>query len=715
MSSSTVTEAGQTKSQKESNIKNDDVTSDMIDTIPINSIVTERIPQSREVASGMKNLGNTCYMNAVLQALAHAPELCHAIDSLPHHSICPIAIRNFKEEQLQKSKKESAGDKDTVDSANTSPLPGSDAPKKKSRKKKVDILAEAELLIGDFCTLCEFEKHIVRVHQSGANNSNDPDSGPNSNTNLNSASSAGDNVQIVAPADFVRGFIKDIAPWFKLGVQEDSHEFLRLLIDAMQNSSQKAKTKLSENTIHSAQRQEDNDNSTEKEYPFYLFQGTVQSSVTCNACKVSNTTLDPFEDIGLEVSPLSPSAHTLPKRNTSPTPSSTSDGSKLADVPAALESFTRMEKLDAQYKCEKCNALGSATKESRLARIPPILTLHLKRFRYGQQASASSLGGGTSGMGSAAGGIGGGYGTNSSYLSGPSYNSYTNTISGASGSSKIEGHVRFDQFFDIRPFLTSELKKKHRAMFCRLFAVIVHSGKNSHSGHYISYVRNLAKNEWWKMDDARIVRVSTEEVMNSEAYMLFYRVVDHPVAAKLKTRAMERIKESRLIEDEKRKKEQMLLLRKMKIEGDDDKEVDPIAKGGKDLVNANDTDKNKNIDLVSGDRGSSPTNGNTNNDKSSSSRNKKRSRPTFGDGYEWARKRMKMSDALAPFIHRISDKISDGVEFKFEYFQFITSEASKGGKIGSGPSGVSGVCFIHVCAVNIICLLISNSEIIVHT
>ena len=36
-------------------------------------------------------------MNAVLQALAHAPELCFAIESSPHHSTCPIAIRNFIE------------------------------------------------------------------------------------------------------------------------------------------------------------------------------------------------------------------------------------------------------------------------------------------------------------------------------------------------------------------------------------------------------------------------------------------------------------------------------------------------------------------------------------------------------------------------------------------------------------------------------------------
>jgi Ubiquitin carboxyl-terminal hydrolase len=70
-------------------------------------------------------------------------------------------------------------------------------------------------------------------------------------------------------------------------------------------------------------------------------------------------------------------------------------------------------------------------------------------------------------------------------------------------------------------------------MFCRLFAVIVHAGKNSHSGHYIAFVRDISQNEWWKMDDSRVTAVTMNEVMQAEAYMLLYRVVQHPVAVQL--------------------------------------------------------------------------------------------------------------------------------------------------------------------------------------
>jgi Ubiquitin carboxyl-terminal hydrolase len=235
------------------------------------------------------------------------------------------------------------------------------------------------------------------------------------------------------------------------------------------------------------------------------------------------------------------SASTRASRNASPL--LPHGNASLADVQSAFQRFARVEQVDG-YKCEKCGCTGRATKQSKLASIPPILTLHLKRFRYGDSrliASGSASGATSASYGAAYTGAAG-YGastvtTRSSRSGGRSEASQLNTqdfvLGGKSGSAKIEGHVKFDLFFDLKPYLTPEMQTSVSSMFCRLFAVIVHAGKNSHSGHYIAYVQSLNKNEWRKMDDGRVTLVDKSDVLQAEAYMLFYRVIQHPVAVTL--------------------------------------------------------------------------------------------------------------------------------------------------------------------------------------
>ena len=483
--------------------------------------VSSKLTKRREVANGVLNLGNTCYINAVLQALAHAPELLQAMELEPHCSECPIYLRNHPTEDDssdkvddESSKKEGGNEGGgamvaAMEAATQAVLSETPVTRPSRNKKSKKGPSRSVTPIPppvpreEFCILAELESLLERVTTTTTTTS----------TNGTDAATLALDEKAVAPSTFVQGFVTHIAPWFRLGVQEDSHEFLRLLIDSLQRAAQKARRTVSssgeEGTVTVTQKKEEDDDDEDKEYPFYLFRGSVESIVTCSSCGATTTKIDPMEDVGLDV-----------------TPSSSSHG--LCDVLTSLDRFTSTERLDAHYKCDACHVKGTSTKQSRLGAIPPILTLHLKRFRYGGVAATAVGGRGSS--------YGGGVSTSTRRRGGEAMDG------GTSGSAKLEGHVKFEQVLNMKPYMTPSLQSQTKSMFGRLFAVIVHQGKNSHSGHYLAYVRNWKRNEWWKMDDAKVQCVDTKEVMMAEAYMLFYRVVDHPIALDLRKREEEMIR-----------------------------------------------------------------------------------------------------------------------------------------------------------------------------
>jgi len=546
----------------------------------------------RDVGAGLINLGNTCYISAVLQALAHSPELYIAMECETHSQTCPSRNKTIQfVESTSDGVEVSSSSSSSSSSTTTTGIP--------------------------FCILCELENHLCRVYTpSNANSSN--------NNNNNNASSSVDTtpsptLEAVSPLTFVKGFMTHVAPWFRIGLQEDSHEFLRLLIDAMQSSCISSRSKMihnesvskdyqeseteqyhqediinnikkrkmeSETSDHTSTHHIDDKEKNNQEYPFRLFRGTIESTVTCSSCHAVNRTFDPMEDLGLEVT-------FPPPMKKIPTVSILKGSHKsihhhqphhrlLGDVTSSLQKFIDIESLDSGYTCETCGVSGQATKQSKLASIPPILTLHLKRFRYGTgkngiiQSSVSqgrngSMNNNNNNNNNNGGSSSSSYNNNnhksisSSIIHGYSQPSHDNNnnnnnqhttsnhLNGITGSGKIEGFIRFEQVLDVRPYLTPSNTQKQT--FCRLFAIIVHIGKNCHSGHYIAYVRHMNKNEWYRMDDTKVIKVTKEEVDSAEAYMLFYRVVDHPL-----------IKEWKRKSDEKKQREECLMMDKKQEE-----------------------------------------------------------------------------------------------------------------------------------------------------
>uniref|UniRef100_A0A4W6FUH9 Ubiquitin carboxyl-terminal hydrolase n=1 Tax=Lates calcarifer TaxID=8187 RepID=A0A4W6FUH9_LATCA len=88
-------------------------------------------------------------------------------------------------------------------------------------------------------------------------------------------------------------------------------------------------------------------------------------------------------------------------------------------------------------------------------------------------------------------------------------------------STKISTHVSFPlEGLDLQPFLAKD--SSAQTTNYDLLSVICHHGTAS-SGHYIAYCRNDVNNLWYEFDDQSVTEVSESCVQNAEAYVLFYK------------------------------------------------------------------------------------------------------------------------------------------------------------------------------------------------
>ncbi|KAH9899648.1 hypothetical protein C8Q73DRAFT_743540 [Cubamyces lactineus] len=136
-----------------------------------------------------------------------------------------------------------------------------------------------------------------------------------------------------------------IAKHMRRGRQEDSHEFLRYFIDALQKSSLAGLPGKVDPKI------------AEKTWVYKVFGGLLRSRVSCLSCKHNSDTFDRMLDLSVDIAGVS----------------------NLKD---ALRKFVAVDHLRGadKYKCEKCKKPVNADKQFTIDEAPLVLTLHLKRF-----------------------------------------------------------------------------------------------------------------------------------------------------------------------------------------------------------------------------------------------------------------------------------------------------------------------------------------------
>jgi ubiquitin carboxyl-terminal hydrolase 36/42 len=141
--------------------------------------------------------------------------------------------------------------------------------------------------------------------------------------------------------------LQAIASHMRRGRQEDSHEFLRYAIDALQKSCLAGHTSLVKVDPKLA----------ETTWVHKIFGGKLRSRVTCGECGHNSDTFDSILDLSVDIHGVD-------------------------TLRGALRKFTATDSLKGadKYKCEKCKMHVDASKRFTIHDAPEALTIHLKRF-----------------------------------------------------------------------------------------------------------------------------------------------------------------------------------------------------------------------------------------------------------------------------------------------------------------------------------------------
>ncbi|XP_014249937.1 ubiquitin carboxyl-terminal hydrolase 46 isoform X1 [Cimex lectularius] len=264
----------------------------------------------------------------------------------------------------------------------------------------------------------------------------------------------------IAPKKFIARLRKEKEE-FDNYMQQDAHEFLNFLINHINEiilSERNQKVKPGE--------EDGNSNSPpEPTWVHEIFQGILTSETRCLNCETMSSKDEDFFDLQVDID-----------QNTS--------------ITHCLRCFSSMETLcgDNKFKCDHCSSYQEAQKCMRVKKLPMILALHLKRFKYMEQ-----------------------------------YNRHI----------KVSHRVVFP--LELRLFNTSDDAVNPDRMY-NLVAVVVHCGSGPNRGHYISIVKS--HDFWLLFDDDMVDKIDqsaiddfyglTSDIQKSSetGYILFYQSRD---------------------------------------------------------------------------------------------------------------------------------------------------------------------------------------------
>ncbi|KAH7916393.1 hypothetical protein BJ138DRAFT_1139639 [Hygrophoropsis aurantiaca] len=391
---------------------------------------------------GLENFGNTCYANSVLQALYFCSPFRELViqHTDPYGTLQSIspqlpAIINPASPSVTTPTRRKPERKSTQDSAHPNGIVHPPTPPVPSSPRTL------------FSALRSLYIHISR---------NPAEKGT------------------IAPKAFIDK-LKELNEAFRNTMHQDAHEFLNYLLNRIVEEMEEEKKQLhasgddlpsslsSSFTSHPpAPTTGSTSSSTSPGATFIhqIFEGVLTSETRCLTCENVSSRDESFLDLSIDI-----------EQNSS--------------VTACLRQFSASEMLCQKNKffCDGCCDLQEAEKRMKIKRLPNVLALHLKRFKYQEDVQR--------------------------YI-------------------KLTYRVAFP--FELRLFNTVDDAQNPDRLY-ELFAIVVHIGSGPNHGHYVSIIKTLGT--WLIFDDETVDTIKESDIPKyfgeanaGSAYVLYYQAAD---------------------------------------------------------------------------------------------------------------------------------------------------------------------------------------------
>jgi len=278
---------------------------------------------------------------------------------------------------------------------------------------------------------------------------------------------------VVSPAKFLEILRKE-NEMFRTSMHQDAHEFLNLLLNEViakveENSKKVEAAKglngstepggLERALITGIPDTTGRRTPSNTGWVRELFEGTLTSETKCLTCENVSQRDEAFLDLSVDLD-------------------------QHSSVTSCLRKFSEEEMLCERNKfhCDKCGGLQEAEKRMKIKRLPKILALHLKRFKYTEDLQRLQ---------------------------------------------KLFHRVVYP--YHLRLFNTTDDAEDPDRLY-ELYAVVVHIGGGPYHGHYVSIVKTEDRG-WLLFDDEMVEPVDKSYVRNffgdrpglACAYVLFYQ------------------------------------------------------------------------------------------------------------------------------------------------------------------------------------------------